>query len=397
MGLLSVKRLLFLGIILAGIAAGLYYRNESATQANEAIASAEGGPLSGKGGKGGKAQKGQKGPATVPVTAARVEARSVPYRIEAIGNVEAYASVQIKPRVDGQIVEINFKEGQEVKQGGVLIRLDPRPFEAALHQAEAALARDRATQERAGAQEARYKELLEKSFVSADGYLQFRTNAQTAQAVAKASEAAVENAKLQLDYTTIRSPIDGYVGKILLQRGNIARFADPNPIVVVNQVHPIYVSFAVPEQRLAEIRARMKTGLLEVDAVPSDSKGRAVSGKLVFVDNAVDLATGTIRLKAQFENRDNTLWPGQFAQVSLRLFDERDALVVPARAVQTGPNGQFAFVIKDDSTVEVRPITIARTESEMSIVSAGLHRDEQVVTQGQLRLGPGTRVVVRAQ
>ena len=319
----------------------------------------------------------------------------MPVKIDAIGNVEAFTSVAIKVRVDGQITEVNFKEGQEVKQGEILFKIDPGPYAAALKQAEGTAARDRATYERARQQDARNKELLEQKFISADGYAQFQTNAQTAEAVAAASQAAVENARVQFEYTTIRSPITGYAGKILLQRGNIARAADPSPIANVNQVHPIYVTFAVPEQRLAEIRSRKGSSLLAVEATPSDAKdGKRAIGKLVFIDNQVDLSTGTIKLKAEFVNADNALWPGQFAQVSMRLYDQADALVVPAKSVQTGPNGQFVFVVKEGSSVEVRPVTITRTDGDLSIVGSGLKKDEQVVTQGQLRLTSGTRVVI---
>jgi membrane fusion protein, multidrug efflux system len=375
MKLLSVKRLALLAL-LAAIVAVVYVRMDSATRANEPAA--------------------QRRPAAVLVTLAKVEQRSMPVRLDAIGNVEAYTSVAIKVRVDGQIVEVNFKEGQEVHQGDVLFRIDPRPYAAALRQAEASAARDRAASDRARQQDARYQELLAKNFVSADGYAQFQTNAQTAEAVARASEAAVENAKVQFDYTTIRSPIDGFAGKILLQRGNIARAADPNSIAVVNQVRPIYVSFAVPDQRLMEIRGHMKAGLLAVDVVPSGSKGGTISGKLAFIDNAVDQTTGTIKLRGEFENKDLSLWPGQFANVSLKLYDQGDALVVPAQSVQTGPNGQFVFVVKPDMTVEVRTVSIARNEGDIAIVAAGLQKDERVVTQGQLRLAPGSRVTDRS-
>jgi multidrug efflux system membrane fusion protein len=375
MKLLSVKRLALLAL-LAAIVTVVYVRMDSATRANEPAA--------------------RRGPAAVLVTLAKVEQRSMPVRMEAIGNVEAYTSVAIKVRVDGQIVEVNFKEGQEVHQGDVLFRIDPRPYAAALRQAEASAARDRAASDRARQQDARYQELLAKNFVSADGYAQFQTNAQTAEAVARASEAAVENAKVQFDYTTIRSPIDGFAGKILLQRGNIARAADPNSIAVVNQVRPIYVSFAVPDQRLTEIRGHMKAGLLAVDVVPSGSKGGTISGKLAFIDNAVDQTTGTIKLRGEFENKDLSLWPGQFANVSLKLYEQGDALVVPAQSVQTGPDGQFVFVVKPDMTVEVRPVTIARNEGDIAIVAAGLQKDERVVTQGQLRLAPGAKVTDRS-
>jgi multidrug efflux system membrane fusion protein len=319
----------------------------------------------------------------------------VPVRIDAIGNVEPYLSVQLKPRIDGQIVEVNFKEGQEVRKGEVLFRIDPRPYEAVMKQAQANAARDRAQAERARSQDTRYKELLSKNFISADGYAQIQTNAQSADAVALASEAAVENAKVQLDYTTIRSPIDGYVGRVLLQQGNIARAADPNAIALINQVRPIYVTFAVPEKHLSDIRTRMKSGRLVVDAVPSDSS-RTISGQLAFIDNAVDQTTGTIKLRAQFANVDNVLWPGQFANVSVRLYDESDALVLPSRAVQNGPEGQFVFVVKDDMTVEVRPVTIARNEGELAIAAKGVQKGERVVTQGQLRLAPGSRVSIAA-
>jgi membrane fusion protein, multidrug efflux system len=391
MAFFSVKRLIFLVVLLV-LAAGVYWKlgNVGVSDTPAAEPAAKGG----KGGKGfGKGGAGKGGGGPVPVNVAVVEQKSVPVRVDGIGNVEAFTSVQIKARVDGQIVDVNFKEGQEVKHGQVLFRIDPRPYEAALKQAQAAAARDRATLERARAQEARYKDLLEKKFVSPDGYAQILTNAQTAEAVAQSTEATVENAKVQVDYTTIRAPINGFVGKVLLQRGNIARAADPNAIAVINQVRPIYVTFAVPEKYLADIRSRMKTGLLAVEAIPSDSK-KTVSGKLVFVDNAVDQSTGTIKLRAEFPNTDNVLWPGQFANVSVRLFDERDALVVPSRAVQTGPNGQFVFVVKPDMTAEVRPVTVERNDGELAIVSKGLQKEERVVTQGQLRLAPGTRVAI---
>jgi len=397
MGILTIKRLVFLVLILA-LGAGYYiYQNGFNLDAKEsAVAGGEGGKgRAGKGGAGkGGAGKGGAG-AVVPITAALVEQRSMPVKLDAIGNVEAFTSVAIKVRVDGQITEVNFKEGQEVKQGDILFKIDPGPYAAALKQAEGTAARDRATYERARQQDARNKELLEQKFISADGYAQFQTNAQTAEAVAAASQAAVENARVQFEYTTIRSPITGYAGKILLQRGNIARAADPSPIANVNQVHPIYVTFAVPEQRLAEIRSRKGSSLLAVEATPSDAKdGKRAIGKLVFIDNQVDLSTGTIKLKAEFANTDNALWPGQFAQVSMRLYDQADALVVPAKSVQTGPNGQFVFVVKEDNSVEVRPVTITRTDGDLSIVGSGLKKDEQVVTQGQLRLTSGTRVAI---
>jgi multidrug efflux system membrane fusion protein len=386
MRIFSVKRLIFL-CLLTAVGVGVYFMFNDGrvdTRAEEP---------KGKGKGGGKGFAGKGGGGPVLVHVANVEQKSVPVRVDAIGNVEAFTTVQIKARVDGQMVDVNFREGQDVKQGDILFRIDQRPYVAALKQAEAAAARDKAQFERAKAQDERYKELLAKNFVSQDGYAQFRTNAMTADAIAQVSEATVENAKVQLDYTVIRSPIDGYVGRVLLQRGNIVRAADPNPIAIINQVRPIYVTFAVPERHLSDIRLRMKSGLLSVEVMPSDAK-KPVTGKLAFIDNTVDQSTGTIKLRAQFDNGDNVLWPGQFANVSMKLYDEGDALVVPSRAVQNGPNGQFVFVVKDDMTVDVRPVIVARTDGNVTILVKGVQKNERVVTQGQLRLAPGARVSI---
>jgi multidrug efflux system membrane fusion protein len=321
---------------------------------------------------------------------------SLPVRVQAIGNVEAYTSVSVKSRVDGQIVEVHFREGQEVRKGEVLFRIDPRPFEAALKQAEAQALRDVASRDQAASQERRYQELLEKNFVSKDAYAQYRTNAQTAEATSKATQAALENARLNLEYTVIRSPIDGYVGRALLQAGNMVKANDTPALVVINQVRPIYVSFAVLEQQLASIRRYMAGAPLEVTVSTSDARHLPLAtGKLAFVDNAVDPSTGTIRLRAVFENRDLALWPGQFVAASLRLYEQEDAIVVPAEAVQTGPQGEFVFVYKPDATAEVRKVTIARMEGDSVVIASGLAAGEKVVTRGQLRITPGAKLVPR--
>jgi len=267
-------------------------------------------------------RKGPKGPPAVPVTVARVEQQTLPVRLRAIGNVEAFATVAVKARVDGQIVAVNFREGEAVSKGDVLFRIDARPYEAALRQAEANRMRDVAARDQARSQERRYKELLEKNFVSKEAYAQIRTNAATAEATAQASQAALDNAKLNLEYCTVHAPIDGYAGKIQVQIGNLVRANDVTPLVVINQVHPIYVNFAVPEQRLPEVRENMKSGPLSVQVLAPGSDQPAESGTLIFVDNAVDPSTGTIRLRARFANRENTLWPGQFVNVRLRLFED---------------------------------------------------------------------------
>src|SRR3954470_1634726 len=260
--------------------------------------------------------KGGRGPAAVPVSVATVVQQTMPFRLQAIGNVEAFSTVAVKARVDGQIVEVGFKEGEEVQKGRVLFKIDPRPYEAAVRQAEANHLRDTAQAEQARSQEKRYQELLQKNFVSKEAYAQIRTNADTAEAVALGSKAALDNVRLTLEYCTIRSPIDGYPGKIQIQMGNLVRANDVNPLVVINQVRPIYVNFSVPEQKLADVRKYMAAGALAVDALAPSSDKAAASGRLIFVDNAVDPSTGTIRLRARFENKENALWPGQFVNVS---------------------------------------------------------------------------------
>jgi multidrug efflux system membrane fusion protein len=339
-------------------------------------------------------RRGSKGPPPIPVTVAQATQETVPFRIQAIGNVEAYATVSLRARVDGQIVEAGFKEGQEVRRGQVLFRIDPRPYEAALRQAEANALRDAAARDQARSQERRYKELLEKNFVSKEAYAQIRTNAATAEATAQASQAALDNAKLNLEYCTVHAPIEGYAGKIQVQIGNLVRANDVTPLVVINQVHPIYVNFAVPEQRLTEVREHMKSGPLSVQVLAPGTDQPAESGTLIFVDNAVDPSTGTIRLRARFANRENTLWPGQFVNVRLRLFEQADAIVIPSQAVQTGPQGQYVYVVGEDMLAQVRRVTVQRTEGEYSVIATGLAKGERVVTRGQLRLGPKTRVQI---
>jgi multidrug efflux system membrane fusion protein len=374
---MTSRRLVMIGvllIVLAGAGLWMYFGTD-------------GGAKEGKSGK-------AKGPPAVPVTVATVQQQTIPVRLHAIGNVEAFATVALRARVDGQIVEVNFREGQPLKKGEVLFRIDPRPYEAALRQAEANALRDRAARDQARSQEKRYQELLDKNFISKEAYAQIRTNAATAEATAKASQAALENARLNLEYCTIRSPLDGYVGRALLQAGNLVRANDPNPLVVINQVRPIYVNFGIPEQHLPDVRKHMATGPLAVEVVPIDAQQGAPRGTLIFVDNAVDPSTGTIRLRAQFDNTEAALWPGQFVNVSLRLYEQADALVVPATAVQTGPEGQYVYVIADDMTADVRRVTVQRTDGERAIIAKGVAKGERVVTRGQLRLGPKTRVQI---
>ena len=340
-----------------------------------------------------ESRKAPKGVPAVPVTVAAVLQETVPIRLQAIGNVEASQTVALKARVDGQIVNVNFREGDPVKKGEVLFRIDPRPYGAALRQAEANALRDAAARDQARSQEKRYQELLDKNFVSKEAYAQIRTNAETAAATARASQAALENARLNFEYCTITSPLDGYVGKVFLQAGNMVRANDANPLVVINQVRPIYVNFAVPERSLPEVRKYRAAGPLTVETLPDPGLPPA-QGKLIFVDNAVDPSTGTIRLRAEFANADAALWPGQFVNVSLRLTEQVDALLVPSTAVQNGPAGQYVYVVGPDLVADLRKITVLRTDGERTIVATGLQKGERVVTRGQLRLGPKTRVQV---
>lgn len=335
-----------------------------------------------------------KGPPPVPVTVADVVQESVPIRFAAIGNVEAYLTVALKARVDGQIVAVNFREGEEVAKGDVLFRIDARPYEATLRQAEANALRDRAASDQARSQERRYAELLEKNFISKEAYAQIRTNAETAQASVKASRAALDNARLNLEYCTIRSPLDGYVGRVLLQAGNLVKANDVNPLVVINQVKPIYVNFAVPEQNLPAIRKYQALAPLRVDVAAPDPSAAPITGQLIFVDNAVDPSTGTIRMRAQFENSNAALWPGQFVNINLQLYEQPDAIVIPSQAVQTGPQGQYVYVVGPDLVAEVRRIEVQSADGERAIVAKGLAKGERVVTRGQLRLGAKTRVQV---
>ena len=333
----------------------------------------------------------RKTPVAVPVSVAPVVAKTVPVRLYAIGNVEPFTTVAVKARVDGQIVSVHFNEGDEVRQGQLLFEIDPRPFAATLQQVQANLLRDRALVDRAADQEKRYKELLQKKFISPDAYGQVKTNLDSAAATVRADEAMVASARLQLDYCSIRSPVTGYAGKIAIQRGNLVKANDTGPLVTINQVVPIYVSFSVPEQNLSDVRLHQANGDLRVQAnIPHVAT--PIEGKLIFVDNSADLSTGTIKLKATFPNKDKAMWPGQFVNVALTLYEQQGAIVAPSVAVQNGPTGQYVFVLKADQTVEMRPIKIARTEGDDTVVAGGLKVGDRVVTVGQLRLAPGMRV-----
>ena len=336
-----------------------------------------------------------KGPGASPVAVVAALQQNVPVRLQAIGNVEPYTSVAVKARIDGQIMEVQFREGQEVKKGEVLFRIDPRPFEAAFRQSEAQALRDVASRDQAASQERRYQELLDKNFVSKDAFAQYRTNAQTADATSRASQAALENAKLNLEYTIIRSPIDGYVGRALLQAGNMVKANDTISLVVINQVKPVYVSFAIPEQQLSVVRGLLRKAPLTVDVTIPGGDKPVAEGRIAFLDNAVDQTTGTIKVRAVFDNADAALWPGQFYTVRVNLYDQQNAILVPSRALQTGPNGQFVYVVKEDMTVELRKVVALRSEGDITVLAdGGVVKGEKVVVRGALRLAPGAKVII---
>lgn len=340
---------------------------------------------------------GQRALPPAPVVVAVAKTAAMPVTLTAIGNVQAYSSVAIKSQVDGQIVEVHFKEGQSVKKGDLLFTLDARPYEALLRQAEANLAKDKALLDKARADVVRLEGLVAKDFTSRVNYDQAKATAASLEAIVKADEALVEQSRLKLEYTRIAAPIDGRVGSILVNAGNLVKANDTaaGTMVVLNQVKPINVQFAVPESHLAEIRARMAAGRITVKAaVPEDTRPPA-EGTLTFINNAVDTTTGTITLKATYDNADDRLTPGQFINVTVELSVIAEAVVVPPAAVQVGQRGQYLYVVKADDTVELRLVkTGVRTDRDV-VVAEGLKAGERVVIEGQLRLRPGTRVIIR--
>ncbi len=327
----------------------------------------------------------------VPVTTALAEKRTVPQSLNVVGNVEAYTTVAIKARVDGQITRVRFREGDRVAKGAPLFDIDPRTFEAGLKQAQANLERDRALLANALSQRNRYEDLLKKHFVSDEAFNSIRTNYDSAVAVVHADEANVENLKLQLEFAGIQSPVDGVAGRVLIQEGNLVKANDTNPLVTINQVTPIYVTFSVPELQLRAVRNLVNTPNSKVLAAAPGSKDRA-EGRLTFVDNAVDPTTGTIKLKAVFANADRKLWPGQFVNVTLTLAEQVDATVVPGTAVQNGPEGQIAFVVRADNSVEIRKVKVLRTDGDFAVIGEGIAPGERIVTEGQLRLTETSKV-----
>lgn len=330
-------------------------------------------------------------PAT-PVTTSPARSSTIPITVEAVGNVEALASVAIKSRVDGQIAEVLVRDGQDVRKGAMLFQLDPRPFEIQLRQAQANLARDKALHAAAVAQEARYRDLLKQGFVTPDGYAQIKGNLDTLDAAVQTDQGAIDTAQLQLDYTRIRAPMSGRLGKIALQQGNLVKANDTAALVTLNQLDPIYVSFSLREQLLPDVREALARGAARVEAQDPQGKTAPALGVLSFVDNAVDTGTGTIRLRATFPNTNDQLWPGQFVSIKLLLGEETAALTIPLAAVQTGPKGTYVYVVGADSKVAQRDVVVSRSTPDAAVIRSGLKAGERVIVDGQSRVGPGAAV-----
>jgi multidrug efflux system membrane fusion protein len=396
---------------------------QKASDAASAAAPGGAGAAGGTGrGGGGGGRRGGGGP--VPVVTAKVEQRSVPVTIPAVGTAEALSTVQVRAQVTGQLSAIMFAEGQEVRKGQLLFLIDARPFEAALKQAEAVLARDTATANNADRQRATYEDLFKRGLIPRDQYETQKASTESLLATLAADRATVENAKLNLAYTRITAPMTGRTGALGIHVGDLVRANDATPLVVINQVSPIYVTFAVPGRYLGEIRRYQALKPLVVEArgqapiapgaqapapvVPQPTLGHEIApgqgattptkpglvenGRVTFIDNTVDPSTGTIKLKGTFQNASQGLWPGLFVQVTLNLTDEQAAIVVPATAVQPSASGQYVYVVKPDRTAEVRPVTVARQFGEDMIIERGLAVGEEVVTDGQLRLTPGATI-----
>jgi multidrug efflux system membrane fusion protein len=330
----------------------------------------------------------------VPVTAGTVTAADMPVLLNAIGTVQAFNNVTIKSRVDGQIVKIAFNEGQDIKAGTPLLQIDPRPYQAALEQAQATREKDQAQLAMAQADLARWSELVASGYKSRQTLEQTQAQAAQLQASIKGDEAQINNARLNLEYAEIRAPIDGRLGARLIDVGNMVRANDAAGLVTIAQLNPIFVSFTVPQEHLHKIREKQAGGPLLVQAFGGDNKTLLSEGKLTVIDNAVDQPTGTIRLKASFANADERLWPGEFVNVRLVLMTRKGVPTVPAQTVQAGPSGSYAYVIKPDSTVERRPVEITTVQDGVAVIAKGLSPGEQVVVEGQYRLTNGARVRV---
>ena len=337
-----------------------------------------------------------KGGGPVPVNVGEAVKKDMPVDLRAIGNVESMATVEVKAQVGGELIEVNFKEGQEVKRGDLLFTIQPMLYATQLAQAEANLARDRAQAENAKRDMERTAQLGTKGAISKEQLDQMRSTAEAAAATVKADEALVKIAGVRLGYTTIESPIDGRTGALAVQAGNLIKDNADNAMTTIKQMAPIYVTFAVPEQHLADIRRGLAERKLPVAALDPKTGKPLGTGEVTFIANAVDMTTDTITLKATFANDDRALWPGAFVDAVIRLGTESGVTVAPASAITIGQKGPQVFVVKEDGSAELRAVTVGRTVGQESIIEKGVEPGEKVVTNGQLRLVPGTKVIAKS-
>jgi multidrug efflux system membrane fusion protein len=340
----------------------------------------------------GKAEK--RAVPAIPVSTGKSALKNVPFQIRSIGNVEAYNTVSVKAQVNGELIKVYVKEGQYVNKGDMLFKIDPRSFEASLKQAEANLARDRALAKKANDDVERYAFLIQKGYVARQEFDQVKSNAEALNATARADVAVVDNNRVQLEYTNIRSPINGQVSNNLVNAGNVVK-ANDAALTSINQINPIFVTFTVPEVYLAEIKKYMTGGKLKIVATVPGQEQNPETGILSSLDNTVDKATGTIRMKGTFDNKGRRLWPGQFVNVVLDLYVQNNAVVVPSPAVLSGQSGQYVYVVRNDLTVELRNVDISRTYGGETVIAKGLKEGEQVVTDGQLLLTNGSKIQIK--
>lgn len=341
------------------------------------------------------AAPGRGGGGAVPVAVGKVVRKTMPLDLRVIGSVEPASTVEIRSQITGQLTSVGFKEGDDVKQGDVLFTLDRRPLEATLKQAEANLQRDIAQSANAQVQAQRLSDLAQRGIVSRDQLDTSKATAAALEGTIDADRAAVENARIQIQYATIAAPLSGRTGRLMVHEGSLIRANDTTPLVVVNQLSPINVTFAIPEAQLAPLKRYMQRGGVAIDVTPPSDASARSTGRVTFIDNAVDPTTGTIKVKGSFTNSERVLWPGQFVNVVLTLSEDRNAVVAPTAAVQTGQDGQYVFVVKTDQSAELRTVHVGRTVGDETIVTDGLQPDEVVVTDGHLRLTPGVKVTIR--
>jgi multidrug efflux system membrane fusion protein len=342
----------------------------------------------------GCSRPGSGGPPRVPVTVARASERAIPVEIIATGTAEPLQTVSVQAQVTGILLRVTFHEGDEVAAGQVLFEIDPRSFQAALDQAKGMLARDQAQAQAAELDAQRYAALVQQDYVTKSDYEAKRAAAEALRAMVRGDSGAVANTQLNLEWATIRAPIAGRTGRLLVRAGNLVRANSPDPLVVIHQIHPILVRFAVPEQHLPDIQ-RYRHNRLPVLVGPSKTDTVFTEGSLTFVDNSVDTTTGTVLLKGEFPNRDNALWPGEFLNVRLQLYVEERAVVVPGQAVMNGQQGTYLFVLNQDGTARSQPVTVERTAGAYAVIAQGVKSGDEVVTDGQLRLTSGALVEVK--